>query len=106
MVEAGILKEIKIKTGAVKRLFKELQMYEQEVGQFQAKRDKVAEGEASELKHFNNMIEESKSMVTDTTRRLEQFYDELCELVDENESSDAEVVAAKSILDQVEPLFE
>ena len=27
-------------------------MYEQEVGQFQAKRDKVAEGEASELKHF------------------------------------------------------
>ena len=33
-------------------------------------------------------------------------WDGLFILQDENESSDAEVVAAKSILDQVEPLFE
>jgi len=77
-------RQLKIKTGAVTRLWKELSMYNQEQEDGKVKVDKMlAEGVVEEwhIKNGRKMIEESGKMVVDTQTRLTTAVAELRDLV-------------------------
>ncbi|GFR79577.1 tubulin-specific chaperone A [Elysia marginata] len=77
------IKQIKIKTGVVKRLTKEKDSYEKEAKQLEAKVEKMkADGKDEyDIKKQGEVLQESRSMVPDTIRRLKKAYDELDELL-------------------------
>ncbi|EJD52208.1 tubulin binding cofactor A [Auricularia subglabra TFB-10046 SS5] len=79
---ASLLKPMKIKTGVVKRLLKELTVYKKELEDQQRKVDQlIADGaEDWDIKNGRNMLEESKKMVPDTQARLQKAVTDLREL--------------------------
>ncbi|GFY42932.1 tubulin-specific chaperone A [Trichonephila inaurata madagascariensis] len=85
------IKQIKIKTGVVKRLAKEKLMYEKEAVKEKAKLEKMqASGEDSYLiRKQEEVIKESVMMVPDTMKRYQVAFNELQEILD-NEQELAE----------------
>ncbi|GFX88707.1 tubulin-specific chaperone A [Trichonephila clavipes] len=85
------VKQIKIKTGVVKRLAKEKSMYEKEAVKEKAKLEKMqASGEDSYLiRKQEEVIKESVMMVPDTMKRYQVAFNELQEILD-NEQELAE----------------
>ncbi|GFQ74297.1 tubulin-specific chaperone A [Trichonephila clavata] len=85
------IKQIKIKTGVVKRLAKEKLMYEKEADKEKAKLEKMqASGEDSYLiRKQEEVIKESVMMVPDTMKRYQVAFNELQEILD-NEQELAE----------------
>jgi len=77
------VRQIKIKTGVVKRLTKEKEMYEKEAVQIAGKIEKMKEEGKDEydIKKQNEVLNESRSMVPDTVRRLKAAHAELDELL-------------------------
>ncbi|QRV88101.1 tubulin-specific chaperone A [Ceratobasidium sp. AG-Ba] len=74
---------MKIKTGSVKRLWKEHNLYRQEALQFKVKYDKlVAEGaDEWDIKNAKKVLEEGERMIPDSENRLAKAVIELRELV-------------------------
>jgi len=101
------VRQIKIKTGVVKRLTKEKSMYEKESVQIASKiEDMKAQGKDEyDIKKQNEVLAESKSMVPDTVRRLKTAYAELSDLLEkESDLSEAEeYTQAKEVLTAAEP---
>ena len=85
-----ILRELKIKTGVVRRLSKEREMYEREVLDFTSRIEKDERIDRNDDDETNNnnarqrkqCLEESKAMVRDTFVRLEKAFVDLEELVE------------------------
>ncbi|KAI5124102.1 hypothetical protein M0805_000916 [Coniferiporia weirii] len=111
--EATTRRQLKIKTGSVKRLFKELSMYRKETVDLRVKVDKfVAEGaEDWDIKNGNNMLNESHKVLDETSTRLKNTATELRELVDYAENNgqlvgDEALLAAKEVLQEVRTAVE
>ena len=85
-----ILRELKIKTGVLRRLSKEREMYEREVLDFTSRIEKDERIDRNDDDETNNnnarqrkqCLEESKAMVRDTFVRLEKAFVDLEELVE------------------------
>ena len=95
-------KQLKINTGAVKRLQKEVTIYQDELKEAQ---DKVAtatyDPKSYEMKHLNDLRDEAEATLRDVERRLADFKKKLqAALKDvENQFPDDElVIEAKNLL--------
>ncbi|XP_056370694.1 tubulin-specific chaperone A [Oenanthe melanoleuca] len=99
------LRQIKIKTGVVRRLAKEKIMYEKEAKQQEEKIEKM-KAEACDdygIKKQVEILQESRMMIPDCQRRLEVAHAELTQLLEnEKELEEAEEYKeARSILESV-----
>lgn len=109
-----LLRQLKIKTGVLRRLSKEQKMYEREVLDFNnaiASSSSSSDG-APPMMSSQQMqcLEESKAMVRDTSVRLEKAFVDLEELVEsaskeegENIAEKEEFVNAKAMVEEVKP---
>ncbi|KAL4458246.1 hypothetical protein ABPG75_013111 [Micractinium tetrahymenae] len=103
-------KATKVKSGVVKRLAKELAMYEQEVAAEQAKVQRLKDSGADphDIKYAENILAESSAMLPDTRQRLEDALRELQGLLEEFGGSLAgseELAQAEEQVAAVQPLF-
>tara|TARA_B100000519_G_scaffold201403_1_gene216843 strand:+ start:63 stop:560 length:498 start_codon:yes stop_codon:yes gene_type:complete len=92
----SFLRQLKIKTGVLRRLSKEQKMYEQEV--VDLGKSSSSSGEEAKLTSQQvQCLEESKAMVRDTSVRLEKAFVDLEEMVENaaKEGFDGEDVAEK-----------
>ncbi|XP_039208748.1 tubulin-specific chaperone A [Crotalus tigris] len=99
------IRQIKIKTGVVKRLAKEKVMYEKEAKQQEEKIEKmkVEDGENYAIKKQTEILQESRMMIPDCQRRLEAAHSDLVQLLEnekELEESD-EYKDAQSVLESI-----
>ncbi|KAG9083027.1 hypothetical protein FS749_006354 [Ceratobasidium sp. UAMH 11750] len=80
---ANVRRQMKIKTGAVKRLWKEHNMYREEAQQLKIKYDKLVADDADEwdIKNAKKVLEEGEKMIPDSETRLAKSVIELRELV-------------------------
>ncbi|KZT08633.1 tubulin binding cofactor A [Laetiporus sulphureus 93-53] len=80
---AAIRRQLKIKSGACKRLYKEHKSYEREAEELKRKLDKfIADGaEDWDIKNTRRMMEESQKMIQDTSNRLGGSMQDLRELI-------------------------
>lgn len=103
-VDPKRVKDIKIKTGVIKRLAKEKISYEKEVQAQEAKIEKMVAEEKDEhdIKKQREVLDESKMMIPDCRRRLGSYWDELSSLIEtETDLSETEEYkAAKQILEE------
>jgi len=78
-----VKKQLKIKTGAISRLWKEYSLYTKEEEQLRIKLEKLKkdDAEAWDIKNTTNMAEESKKMIKVTQGNLTKVVDELGKLV-------------------------
>ncbi|KAH3839474.1 tubulin-specific chaperone A-like [Dreissena polymorpha] len=78
------LKQIKIKTGVVKRLAKEKVYYEKEVGKEEERYEKLKRegGDDHVLRKQTEVINESKVMIPDTRNRLVKASEDLRNVLD------------------------
>jgi len=83
-VDQAALKKLKIKTGVLKRLYKDKLSYEKEIVDQEAKIEKFkAEGkDESFMRQQINCLNESKMMIPDVQKRLVVAYEELKQLTD------------------------
>ncbi|KAM9100546.1 tubulin-specific chaperone A [Sminthopsis crassicaudata] len=99
------VRQIKIKTGVVKRLVKEKMMYEKEAKQQEEKVDKMKAEDAENyaIKKQTEILQESRMMIPDCQRRLEAARSDLLQLVEnEKDLEEAEEYKeARSVLDSV-----
>merc|ERR1711962_909843 len=102
-----VLRNIKIKTGVVKRLSKEKKMYEKEAQDQAAKVEKMkVEGKDEyDIKKMIEVQKESLSMVPDCQRRLETAFKELSMILETEAAygESEEYKAAKTLIDDVSP---
>ncbi|XP_013909142.1 PREDICTED: tubulin-specific chaperone A isoform X1 [Thamnophis sirtalis] len=77
------IRQIKIKTGVVKRLAKEKVMYEKEARQQEEKIEKMKaeDGENYAIKKQTEILQESRMMIPDCQRRLEAAHSDLVQLL-------------------------
>ncbi|KAG5462987.1 MAG: tubulin binding cofactor A [Olpidium bornovanus] len=100
---AKAVRELKIKTGVVKRTLKEDASYEKEREQQQRRVDAAIAANADEydIKKQKEVLEETIRMLPDVRRRLVAASNELLELLDKEEASlkdTEEFKAAKEVL--------
>ncbi|KAF8379181.1 hypothetical protein HHK36_028610 [Tetracentron sinense] len=106
------LRNLKIKTGTCKRILKELRSYEKEVEREAAKTADMKEKGADpyDLKQQENVLAESRMMIPDCHKRLEASLTDLkgtlVELEESNLKEGPEIDEARSIIAEVEPLFQ
>ncbi|XP_033019780.1 tubulin-specific chaperone A [Lacerta agilis] len=99
------VRQIKIKTGVVKRLAKEKVMYEKEAKQQEEKIEKMKaeDSENYAIKKQIEVLQESRMMIPDCQRRLEAAHADLAQLLEnEKELEEAEEYKeARSVLDSI-----
>ncbi|KAF9015754.1 tubulin binding cofactor A [Cyathus striatus] len=80
---SSVKRQLKIKSGVVKRLLKEHRLYQEEADGLKQKGDKLAANGADEwdIKNAWKMHDESNRMVTDVATRLGKATGELRDLV-------------------------
>ncbi|EYU42334.1 hypothetical protein ABFS83_14G152000 [Erythranthe nasuta] len=106
------VRNLKIKTSTCKRIVKELHSYEIEVEREAAKTaDMKAKGaDPYDLKQQENVLAESRMMVPDCHKRLESALSDLkgtlVELEESGEKEGSEIDEARSIIAEVEELFQ
>lgn len=83
-VDAKKVREVKIKSGVVKRLAKEKVSYEQESEKLSQKIDKMKAVDPDDynIKKQDELLEESKKMIPDCERRLISAWDELAKIME------------------------
>eukprot|EP01111_Echinosteliopsis_oligospora_P000897 TRINITY_DN11118_c0_g1_i1.p1 TRINITY_DN11118_c0_g1~~TRINITY_DN11118_c0_g1_i1.p1 ORF type:complete len:106 (+),score=36.76 TRINITY_DN11118_c0_g1_i1:106-423(+) len=83
-----INKQLTIKTNSVKRIHKEVGSYEKEVALETEKlaKKRSTNAEAHEIKRQEAILEESRSMVPDAKKRLQNACDDLSNFITQNES--------------------
>uniref|UniRef100_U5EL13 Tubulin-specific chaperone A n=1 Tax=Corethrella appendiculata TaxID=1370023 RepID=U5EL13_9DIPT len=100
------IKQIKIKTGVVKRLAKEKIVYEKEVETQKSRIEKLkSQGEDDHvLRKQEEVLQESLMMVPDCQRRLIKAFDELTEILkNETELKETEeYIAADTVLKEAQ----
>ncbi|KIK70515.1 hypothetical protein GYMLUDRAFT_184224 [Collybiopsis luxurians FD-317 M1] len=103
----ALKRQLKIKSGAAKRLLKENGLYRKETEDLQRKLDKmIADGaEEWDVKNAKRLVEESSKMVTDTTDRAGRVVGELRDIVvkAKNEPSlaqDENYLSAEAVLEE------
>ncbi|KAK7686602.1 hypothetical protein QCA50_010202 [Cerrena zonata] len=106
--KATLHRQLRIKLGTTKRLFKEHKSYTKEAEDLQRKLDKFIadEAEAWDIKNTRNMMEESKKLIKDTDKRLGDAVQDLREVIATAEKNpefaeDEEVLKAKEVLAEV-----
>jgi len=101
-IDAKKVRELKIKSGVVKRLAKEKGMYEKETQDNLTKLEKMKSVDPDDynIKKQQEILEESRSMIPDCTRHLVTAWDELRKLMENGEElrETAEYKAALTIL--------
>merc|ERR1712070_241973 len=87
--EESLLKDIKIKMGICKRCTKELGMYKAENAKLQAVVDKLVEDGACshDINKQKEVLEENVNIIPSTISRLQEAYENLFMLIDENEEN-------------------
>lgn len=99
------IRQIKIKTGVVRRLTKEKVMYITEAKQQEEKIERLKAEQTDEyvVKKQMEVLQESKMMIPDCHRRLAMAHAELLQLLDAEEdlAEAEEYKEARSILDSV-----
>ncbi|XP_053263874.1 tubulin-specific chaperone A [Podarcis raffonei] len=99
------VRQIKIKTGVVKRLAKEKVMYEKEAKQQEEKIEKMKaeDSENYAIKKQIEVLQESRMMIPDCQRRLEAAHADLAQLLEnEKELEEAEEYKeARSVLESI-----
>ncbi|KAI9631879.1 co-chaperone [Dioszegia hungarica] len=102
---AQTTRQLKIKTGVVKRLFKEERTYYQEAEQARAKlqkmRDEDAEG--ADIRNAERVVKDSEQMIPRTKKSLDEAVVALEDLVD-GMSSDETITATQEYKDAAEQL--
>ncbi|KAI0348160.1 tubulin binding cofactor A [Trametopsis cervina] len=105
---ATLIRQIKIKSGSTKRLFKEHKSYVVEEEQQKIKLDKfIANGaEEWDIKNARKMLEESGKMIQDSTKRLGTAVQDLRQLLVSAEKNpdiakNEEVLKAEEVLEEV-----
>ncbi|XP_035893071.1 tubulin-specific chaperone A isoform X2 [Anopheles stephensi] len=97
------LRQLTIKTGVVKRLSKEKVVYEKEVVTQQNRIDKLKAAGSDDhvLRKQEEVLQESMMMIPDCQRRLAKAYEELTEMIkNEEELKESEQYqAAVAVLD-------
>ncbi|KAG5340748.1 hypothetical protein E4T56_gene16648 [Termitomyces sp. T112] len=100
-------RQLKIKSGVVKRLVKEQALYRKEAEEQQKKLDKfIAEGaESWDIKNGTRMMEEANKMIVDSANRLGKAAGELRDLINEGKKNpaladDEELLKAEEILEE------
>ncbi|XP_028399202.1 tubulin-specific chaperone A-like [Dendronephthya gigantea] len=101
------LRQLKIKTNVVKRIGKEVKMYEKESQSLEEKvRQMESEGKDEyDIRKQKEVLAESKSMVPDTNRRLKTAIEDLKSYMGETEqelSESREFEEAKTLLQDVD----
>eukprot|EP00243_Klebsormidium_subtile_P012343 TRINITY_DN746_c0_g2_i1.p1 TRINITY_DN746_c0_g2~~TRINITY_DN746_c0_g2_i1.p1 ORF type:complete len:110 (-),score=30.38 TRINITY_DN746_c0_g2_i1:203-532(-) len=103
-------KNIKIKTGTLKRVFKEVKSYEKELQMELARTEKMkAEGaDSHDLKQQESVLGETQMMIPDAKKRLQTAFQDLQSAVEEGEADASlqeseEFKSAKEALAEVEP---
>lgn len=104
----GQAKNLKIKTGTLRRLTKEKVMYEEEAQTLQEKLKQYKEEGKDEyfIKKQTEVLKEANMMVPDTIRRLQKAYDDLKVNIEGAAGIDKECevyVNALSVLTAAEP---
>ncbi|GJE86283.1 tubulin binding cofactor A [Phanerochaete sordida] len=106
--KAAILRQLKIKTGVAKRLFKEHRSYVLEEEQQKIKLDKFIADNAEDwdIKNARRMLEESHKMIDDTAKRLGDAVQDLRQLLvaaekDPSLTDEEDVLKAKEVLEEV-----
>ncbi|KAF0495087.1 tubulin binding cofactor A [Gigaspora margarita] len=99
---------LKIKTGVVKRYFKEEKSYHKEVEDQEKRIERLtAEGaDPSVLNKEREVLEESLRIIPDVQSRLKAAYEELRNLVDQKDPryvGTSELEEAESVLEEVGP---
>ncbi|EEH56743.1 uncharacterized protein MICPUCDRAFT_27395 [Micromonas pusilla CCMP1545] len=102
---------LKIKTGVLTRVRRELAMYSDEVAKETAKLETMkAEGrDPHDVRQQDQVLGESSMMIGDCKTRMENAFNELLAATEEHgeECADSEELAvAKALLDEVEPTLE
>jgi len=99
------VRQIKIKTGVVKRLVKEKMMYEKEAKQQEEKIEKMKaeDGENYAIKKTAEILQESRMMIPDCQRRLEAAHTDLLQLLESEKDLEEteEYKEARLVLDSV-----
>ncbi|XP_069606062.1 tubulin-specific chaperone A [Ranitomeya imitator] len=99
------VRQIKIKTGVVKRLSKEKLMYEKEAKQQEEKieRMKSEGGDEYVIKKQAEILQESRMMIPDCHRRLEAAHTDLTQVLENEKDLEEteEYKDARAMLDSV-----
>lgn len=99
------IRQMKIKTGIVKRLAKEEIAYEKEAKEQEEKveRLKAEGGDSYVIKKQTEVLQESKMMIPDCHRRLTKAHQELMQLLEAEEDlcESEEYKEARNVLDSV-----
>jgi len=112
MADQEELRQLKIKTGSVKRLTKELAMYEKEHAKEKERvgKMKADNADASDIKQAENVLSEAAMMVPDCRQRLETALADLVACVGEMDESvkpeDCEELSqANEVISAAEAIF-
>jgi len=102
------LRDLKIKTGVVKRLFKEEKSYHQEVENQKKRIERITENGADsyDIAKQNEVLEESQQMIHQVQTKLKEAYKVLQDLVNSQDDPSwvgtDELNQAEGILKEVE----
>lgn len=85
------LKQLKIKTGSVRRIIREFASYEEELTIEQARLEKLraAGADIHDLKKQEEVIAETSSMLPNTRKRLQDSVEDLTCYCEDNEEDEA-----------------
>ncbi|KAL7752410.1 hypothetical protein RI367_001944 [Sorochytrium milnesiophthora] len=98
-------RDIKIKTGVVKRLAKEISMYKREAEEQEGRIDKLkAKGaDDADIRKQKEVLQETLVMIPDCQTRFARAYSELKELTTKSQDAQSEEVkAALAVLDETQ----
>eukprot|EP00914_Ancora_sagittata_P015468 GHVO01030630.1.p1 GENE.GHVO01030630.1~~GHVO01030630.1.p1 ORF type:complete len:110 (+),score=20.84 GHVO01030630.1:120-449(+) len=102
--DQAAIKQIKIRTGVVKRIGKECIMYAKEVTKQEEHIEKMKTDGKDEydIRKQHEVLEESRMMIPDTNRRLKSAKEELTQLLDGNShlKEAEEYTAAQTVLQE------
>jgi len=97
-------RKIKIKMNAINRLYKEMNHYENELDENMEKLKKMKNDEADkyDIKKQEELVKESCVMIPNAKRRLQDFLDELKNLLNEATDVDKELlITASTLLEKI-----
>ncbi|ORX58822.1 tubulin binding cofactor A [Hesseltinella vesiculosa] len=100
------LKELKIKTNVVKRIYKEHIAYGKEAESQQKRIDKLIEQGADEadIRKQNEVLDETFQMIPDVNKRLAKAYQELLDMTEDSQyESTVELQEALTTLQDFDP---
>ncbi|KAL5004761.1 hypothetical protein ScPMuIL_018217 [Solemya velum] len=103
------VKQLKIRTGVVRRLVKEKQAYEKEAVDLEQKVEKMKTDGKDEydIRKQTEVLQESKAMIPDTLKRLKTAYAELEQLIQTSAElhESEEYVAAQNVMESAKAVL-